>query len=230
MLYLFNSDKQFAFLFLLNVLLVLSANIVKRLALKNKDKIYIRFLNKNSMLGLVIVDPQEKFLKKMEKGEKAKLIENIKIAVNYAVEKGIPIITLKYKWFGGRIERTLLPHLKRAKSFIIPKTSNNAFLESPFEWEDYQEGRKPDPYCSENRKLKRILKEKNIDSLVLAGVNRDVCVYGTAIGAKRRNYKIVTCNDLMNQGLESLGWYEQHSTIHYDTMEKFLANLPNQNL
>ena len=163
---------------------------------------------------------QKAFLKRTPVEERKKLIENHSKLLRFAYEREIPVITVRFSCY-GKIISELVPLLKKLKSFTINKYQNNGFIK--------MYGADPQIIDSDipqyqNRRLSGILKKKEIDQLILTGVQKRACVLNTAMGAKRRGYELFTSEELMNQRSEKEEWYYKNSN-HFKTLSDLLEKL-----
>lgn len=124
-------------------------------------------------IALIIVDMQDFFLKNFYKDKVKKLVGNQSKVISFCVKENIPIFLLEYATRGKTIKA--LRDIAKDSSTII-KENNSGFRDT---------------------KLDEILKMFGTKSIILMGINGSGCVQDTAIGAIKRNYKIMTSEDII---------------------------------
>lgn len=151
------------------------------------------------MLGIMLVDMQEKFIDY----EKKNLVKSQKRLLDFAIRRNIPIFMLEYEGYG-----TTLPELKKVarkkeNCYIISKKNENGFKEN---------------------KLLNILKENKIGELILAGVYKWDCMEKTAEGGKENGIEIFTSDELMDDSEHENPWYSKN-THHYKRLTALLKKV-----
>lgn len=145
--------------------------------------------------ALVIIDMQNWFFRSEERREKlSELIESINVLIEVAKNKKIPIFQVltihkanKSTWnivmkkhnfsalLEGSDEAKLLPEIKfDDNQEVVIKTRQSIFIRTDFE---------------------ERLRNKNIDTLILAGVFTHGCVGRTAIDAYERDFNVILAKD-----------------------------------
>ncbi len=144
-----------------------------------------------SKMAIIVIDMLKDFVYGALKCERAlQIIPNIKRLLDYARRKGIPIIyandahlpeiDLEFKKWGphaikGTEGAEVIEELKpQEKDFIVEKRRYSAFYETG---------------------LDMLLRELNVDTLVLTGIHTNICVKHTAADAFYRGYKIIVPED-----------------------------------
>ncbi|UCG95550.1 MAG: cysteine hydrolase [archaeon] len=124
--------------------------------------------------ALIIIDMINGMEKWISKNRMKKTITNLKLVVEKARKKKIPIIYVVHKPLGkGRIK--IYDEIKPVKNDkIVFKNNYSSFYKT---------------------KLDEILKRKKIKNLVIAGVSTHWCVLTTVVDASYRNYKITLLDD-----------------------------------
>lgn len=128
--------------------------------------------------SLLIIDPQEKLMKAVEKPEK--VASSISLLIRCANLLNIPIIaTTQYKKGLGPIVQELEELLKGTPYKTIDKWEFNCFY---------------------NRDFKDVINELPacIDSLVITGVEAHICVFQTAVAAKENRFDTWVVTDAVS--------------------------------
>ena len=134
---------------------------------------------KNTLKGkiaVLIIDMQDFFLNKFTDGKRKTLIRNQCKVIDFCAKRKIPLIFLEYKDRGNTVTilQKSLENISCVKT--ITKDSNGGFTDTD---------------------LDETLKNHNVKSVVLMGINASGCVQDTAIGALNRGYEIVTSKDII---------------------------------
>lgn len=146
-------------------------------------------------LAVILIDMQDYFI---DSNEKRNLIPNQLLVLNFCRIKNIPVAVFEYR---NRGETTTMLKKEIVKfspenicTFI--KRSDDAFSVEDFDgW----------------------LKEKNIQTLLLMGINACFCVYDTANSAIKNGYKIMTSDTLIAgydndyKSIKTHDWYMENS-------------------
>jgi len=140
----------------------------------------------SKMKALLVIDMQEKYFK--NQGYDRNLVLKVNKRIDEAIESDELII---YILNFGRKRQDLYSNefvagLNVVNEFIFDKILPDAFT---------------------NQKLNAFLKEKNVDEVEVVGIDGNVCVYKTALGAKKNGFKVVyneNCTDTKSKKL-SLG-------------------------
>jgi nicotinamidase-related amidase len=176
-------------------------------------------------LGIVIVDMQNKFRSCMNNFNE--IIEAHKNLINFGEENNLPIFYLEYQIEGHHRDPQIMTiyeirdklidynNAKRTRKyndngFIVQKNSDGKFV--PYEGLNFS--------IMGDSHLDIELKNKNIEKIIFTGVNRNCCVKETANEAKKRNYKIYTAKDLMNNPVEK-DWFTQN-TKYFETHKELI--------
>ena len=122
------------------------------------------------MKALLIIDMQEKYFK--NQGYDRELVSRVNKRIDEALENNETVIYILN--FGKRKididSYEFVAGLKVESELILSKTSPDAFT---------------------NPNLATFLKEKNVDEVEVVGIDGNVCVYKTALGAKKNGFKVV---------------------------------------
>ena len=122
------------------------------------------------MKALLIIDMQEKYFK--NQGYDRELVSRVNKRIDEALENNETVIYILN--FGKRkidLESyEFVAGLKVESELILSKTSPDAFT---------------------NPNLATLLKEKNVDEVEVVGIDGNVCVYKTSLGAKKNGFKVV---------------------------------------
>jgi nicotinamidase-related amidase len=124
--------------------------------------------------AVIIIDMQDFFLKNFPVSISNELIENQKHVINLCLKKKMPFVLLEYKAGGIFRGKTILKLEKIVKDSvkeIIVKESNSGFTDTD---------------------LDKTLRNLNVGTVLLMGLNANGCIQDTAIGAIHRRYKVVT--------------------------------------
>ncbi len=125
---------------------------------------------------MVVIDPQERLMKAVEKPEK--VVKNINLLMKTAEVFDIPVIaTTQYKKGLGPIVSEI--ELSAKRLFQIDKTEFNCFF---------------------NKDFISILNNlpPAIDTLILSGVEAHICVFQTAVAAMERNFSTWVASDAVS--------------------------------
>ncbi|MBR5357024.1 MAG: cysteine hydrolase [Lachnospiraceae bacterium] len=129
------------------------------------------------MKALLIIDMQEKYFK--NQGYDRNLVFKVNKRIDEAIENKELIVYILN--FGKRKidldSYEFVAGLKVVNEFILSKTSSDAFT---------------------NPNLTTLLKEKNVDEVEVGGIDGNVCVYKTALGAKKNGFKVVYNEDCVD--------------------------------
>lgn len=122
---------------------------------------------------------QDFFLKNFPVLISKELVENQKRVIELCLKKKMPFVFLEYKAGGVfrgktilRLEKLINDSLKET----IVKESNSGFT---------------------NTDLDKTLKNLNVGTVLLMGLNANGCVQDTAIGAIHRKYKVITSEGII---------------------------------
>ncbi|MBS3162726.1 isochorismatase family protein [Candidatus Woesearchaeota archaeon] len=136
-----------------------------------------------SNLGLVIVDMQESFLKKIPEDEVQRLVKKQRRVLEVAVEMDIPVGVLEYGC--GRT-------IKRIKE-IVDRAARHRYFEKTL-----ADGFEPKNIISEV-KPQDWFKERKVKRLLLSGIYATDCVASTGLGARRAGFEVLVSTPLVNQ-------------------------------
>ena len=129
------------------------------------------------MKALLIIDMQEKYFK--NQGYDRNLVFKVNKRIDEALENKELIVYILN--FGKRkidLESyEFVAGLKVESELILSKTSPDAFT---------------------NPNLATLLKEKSVDEVEVVGIDGNVCVYKTALGAKKNGFKVVYNEDCVD--------------------------------
>lgn len=145
--------------------------------------VFNRYINRpgseripKNKVGLIIVDMQDRFLKKIDSNELKKELPNYLELIGYARENKIPIYVLEIPGYGATTEK-LREALGDTCYYLLPKITGDGFS---------------------NLYLNKVLKKKGVEKIVLSGVNASFCVRATANGALKNGYEIITCPEIIS--------------------------------
>lgn len=149
-------------------------------------------------LAVVIVDMQEPFLAGINRASRKAIIRNQLALIGFCADHDIPVAVLEYH--GDK--ETIKPLLKKLsavrRSIVIAKSGDNGFTAT---------------------NLGKQLREWEVDTVLLAGVNASCCVQETAQGALEAGYRILTAKDLMADShadhciLEAYEWFRENGVL-----------------
>ncbi len=129
------------------------------------------------MKALLIIDMQEKYFK--NQGYDRKLVSRVNKRIDEALENNETVIYILN--FGKRKidldSYEFVAGLRVESELILSKTSPDAFT---------------------NPNLATLLKEKNVDEVEVVGIDGNVCVYKTALGAKKNGFKVAYNEDCVD--------------------------------
>jgi len=161
--------------------------------------------------GLLIIDMQNDLIYHEKRQARfSKIISPLKELINCAHSHNIPIFYTKFaldphdaqfKKFGeiycvkGTSGCDIIDELKPLHGPVIEKQKNSAFFGTP---------------------LDRMLKQKNVDTLVLCGVQTQICIMTTAADASFREYKVLVVEDCVESTREdkknwALQWIKEYA-------------------
>jgi len=151
-------------------------------------------------LAVLLIDMQEWFLLGIEYEEKHREIPYQLEVLDYCKKNDIPVFVLEYKDCGPTVKilKDKVDSLEK-KTYII-KNHDDGFIDTD---------------------LAKELRRKNIDTVLLMGINASACVLSTASGAIIAGFKIMTSDDLIADPKsygenESINWYEQNGIYRED--------------
>jgi nicotinamidase-related amidase len=162
------------------------------------------------MKAVLIIDMQDFFLAKFQPERKERLILNQLKVVDICITRNIPIIVIEFKDRGETIA-SLSNSLKSVSTtFVITKEFNSGFR---------------------GTNLDEILRQRQVEEIVLMGINASGCVQDTAISALKRGFKIVTSAEVIASATErdkdldtSRKWYPKKG-IFLDNTEELIQFL-----
>lgn len=133
------------------------------------DGVVVQNVRGIAMKALLIIDMQEKYFK--NQGYDRKLVSRVNKRIDEALENNETVIYILN--FGKRKidldSYEFVAGLKVESELILSKTSPDAFT---------------------NPNLTKLLKEKSVDEVEVVGIDGNVCVYKTALGAKKNGFKV----------------------------------------
>ncbi|MBV8600907.1 MAG: cysteine hydrolase [Candidatus Eremiobacteraeota bacterium] len=128
--------------------------------------------------GLLIVDVQNELVEALDPARRKTLFTNVNLLAERARDRGIPIVYVRHGDDGLRqgtqpweIATEIGPH---ANEPIVDKHFGDAFKETD---------------------LGDVLAARNIDHVVICGMQSDFCVDATARGARERGYGVTLAQD-----------------------------------
>ena len=122
---------------------------------------------------------QDFFLKNFPVSISNELFENQKQVIDLCLKKKMPFVLVEYKAGGILRGKTILKLEKLFKDSveeIFVKENNSGFT---------------------NTDLDKTLRNLNIKTVLLMGLNANACIQDTAIGAIRRRYKVITSEGII---------------------------------
>ena len=153
-------------------------------------------------IAVMLIDMQSVFTERIEKEELKIMIDNQLIILDLCAKHDIPLIVLEYN---GHKETLVILQEKIKKIVtkqIIIKSENDGF---------------------NNTSLSLQLKEWQIKTILLMGVNASACVWATARSAIERGYNIITSKQLIADSPdwcgEKKGWYVENGIFCPDTQD-----------
>lgn len=129
--------------------------------------------------AVIIIDMQDFFLKNFPTPISNELVEKQKRVILFCLRKKMPFILLEYKAggvFRGRTVSRIKKIINNSVKEVLIKENNGGFT---------------------NTDLDKTLKNLNIGTLLLMGLNANGCVQDTAIGAIHRRYKVITSEGII---------------------------------
>lgn len=155
--------------------------------------------------ALVIIDMQAPFLNCGYNARKKKsLILAQRSMIKLYRENNLPVITIEFDGYGPTIYDIREEFEQVEKKAIVVKEDDSGFS---------------------HMYLEQVLKEWNIEHLILSGVNAKACVAETAQDAKTKGYKFSTAdliNDSNNLPIEYSIWYGQNAQHYFPSYLNFL--------
>lgn len=161
-------------------------------------------------LGVVVVDMQHRFTKRLNKNQENNLVSNHSSLIKECRKKDIPLAILEYEGDGQThigLIRSLSPH-QRYK--FLSKDSPSGFRGTL--------GKKPS--------LKEILDEWGVNTLCITGMEASYCVGDTTKEACKQ-FKVIWVGDLIedSSGVESkqreINWFKGWGT-YFETYQRLL--------
>lgn len=141
------------------------------------------------------------------------LLNSIQMLIKDARKKSIPIIYIKHTEDRGVFARksstwAIHPAIKPcAQDTIIEKRSWDAFL---------------------NTELKKVLSEKDIDELIIVGMQTEFCLDTTIRNGYSHGYKLTVCGDLHttfdNDHLNASDIIKHHNMIWHNRFAKLVSS------
>lgn len=169
-----------------------------------------------SKLGIVLVDMQPFYLKNIKEKDQRKLIRNQINFLENCANQNLPLLIFEGQGpvYSPRYEGTI-PELsqiikKFEKTRTFEKRLNDGFSNYPL--------------------VNAQLKEWEVNSVFLTGINALACVRESAYGAKQLGYEVLTSKDLIGDmsGRKAITltkkWFKENGKF-YRTYEKILKNL-----
>ncbi len=159
-------------------------------------------MSKNTKsIAVVVVDMQDFFLGNVNFSVKKELFENQRKVLSLCNKNKIPVIFLEYGDGGvsrGYTNSVLKRSIDKSLATVIVKDSNSGFT---------------NPY------LGKLLNDLSIKRIILMGINANGCVQDTAIGAVKRNYKVITAKGIIANSYsteiklsnKNRRWYENNT-------------------
>ena len=152
------------------------------------------FVNED-MLVVILIDMQQYFIRGLKKENKERIIANQIFIIKWCAQENIPIVVLEYEKYGKTID-VLIKELKEVKYLrVISKSRPDGFYDT---------------------KLAYTLNQVNADNLFLMGIDANVCVRSTAIGAMVNGFKFITSEDVIDgvrNDDNSIPWYRENGTV-----------------
>ena len=139
-------------------------------------------------LVCLIIDMQDKFLKKHDPKIVELMVQNQVSVLDYCSNRDIPMVFLEYNGYGETIKD--LKHIASGYDPLFLTKSYNSGFDGVL-----TDNEKDDIY---KKTLKSILKETKRNHLLLMGINKNACVKATAEGALIEGFNFSTSKDLIN--------------------------------
>ncbi len=168
----------------------------------------------NSGLAIVIIDMQSGFY---ERGHTTNtpglrsLVEQQMELLKWGVENDVPVLFFEYRNYGASDPR-LTALLKNHPHASVIKATDGGF--------DGEE--------SKGAAISQ-LKEWNVDTLIVSGINGNACVVSTARGAVREGFDVMTSADIVgniNQNPpiypNSTWYFNDHKFVVFDSLDKII--------
>lgn len=168
---------------------------------------------KPKSLVAILIDMQEVFLRELSVEERNKIIAGQVRIIEECADRDIPLVIVEYSFKGP----TLL-QLKRKIAWVRRQKTVVKFTNNPFD----------------NAQFQQALQDFGANSLLKMGVHASYCVLSGAMSAHRRNFKILTGDDLIANCdcarcrplKKSREWYKANG-VYYDepaSMDKILED------
>ncbi|MBI4919040.1 cysteine hydrolase [archaeon] len=151
--------------------------------------------------AILIIDMQSRYLRDIRLKETEILIASQIEVLSQCSSSNIPAILIEFEGASETIREIINAWEKVNRKNLIMKSSLNAF---------------------DKTRLDRILKDWNIDQVILGGVEASACVYSTAVGALTHKYSIGTSKDLIADPYQATSAYE--NTVDFFKVKGDLFN------
>jgi len=177
------------------------------------------------MLGIMIIDMQEKWRKEIPEYLITKQIE----LIYFAKKNHLPIFTLEYINCEKTIQE-LSSILELVENMYLPKYCDDGFriIQNPRTKQyhtDVITNPEEDYECYKNKLLIQSLNYKKITSIITTGIRKACCYFNTSYGAINEGFKVITSEELTDcKGIHTQTYRDKFQN-HHDTLDELLANI-----
>ena len=151
--------------------------------------------------AVLLIDMQEKFVGKLERGKKEQLVRAQSAVIRHCAAVDTPLIVLEYEKYGPTIEELQAVIRNVPRVTVITKSKDNGFLGTD---------------------LHHTLDALGTQSFLITGINASCCVLETAHNAITKGYRILTAEDLIADSVSLnnyySGWHPENWYRHNGVM------------
>lgn len=175
-------------------------------------------------LGVLVVDMQKEFEGGID--NKFQLVSSQLKLLKYAKQNNLPIFVLEYVGAGSVFDYLIREIKDYSNKIFVKKYHNDAFIVKKYDNGSFCYSDESEVYFIGDSHLDLELKNKQINDLIVTGVNRYICVFSTVYDAIGRGYKINTSNDLMNhpKEKEESDWFSEN-TNYFESIDELIHSL-----
>jgi nicotinamidase-related amidase len=153
-------------------------------------------------MGIIIVDMQDHFLKTVRNPKRDQMVSCQVDVLECAAQNDYPVIVLEYRG-SGPTNKEISDRVKEVRSHdYLTKSRDNGF------W---------------NTELNALLRDMQITTLCMMGINASYCVKSTAEGGLEEGLDILTAEPLIADGWDArripsytIDWYKSESVGFFD--------------
>lgn len=148
--------------------------------------------------ALLIIELLQDFFKEGLLAEhRERLVASVNELVDAAHEQGVPVIWIRQEYKADLSDAPLY-NRKKNKPITIEGTDGSKFLPELHQAENDYRIVKKRFSAFFGTELEKILKQLEIDTLIISGVNTMTCVRVTAIDAYQRDYEVILALDCVD--------------------------------